>query len=702
MSTPSARPAYFPHVDGLRAIAVLSVLVYHVNPTWLPGGFAGVDIFFVISGFIVSASVGSLERIGLPKFILYFYARRLQRIAPALIVCLLVTTAAATVLLPSAWLSNAHQQTGFYAFFGLSNFILARSENDYFSPIAEFNPYTHTWSLGIEEQFYFIFPFLFFAWTFGGKWRRLTSGLFCVGLVVSLGYSAWLGQTDKTSAFYMITSRFWELAAGVLLFQFMSLSGRRFDTAQQASPKWFTPAAAVSLLLVAYGFAVSHPQSFPFPGGLPSVLGALGLLGFLHGQSRDNPVVRVLASRPALFIGAISYSLYLWHWPVLVLFRWTVGAEALVHQVAILLLSFALATASYYWVETPVRHNGVLRRLPRYAVVAVGLLCVGSSALVARKVSWSQERISVNTVARHAQDWYPNRAEPVAAYPGCVVKESRAPLAAGFIATYTRENCDHPVDAPSLFAIGDSHNMAYAALYKGYAMETGAKVTVYNNDGCPVITLLWQVDRCRTHSDDALNDLIGRIGAGDVVFLASLRMPRFADQYVRFDDADVKALVFSPAAAATREAAVTQARGILQRLHATGARVVVEGPKPVFRSPTFRCAHAYNDANPICSEGTQMDRTELEQLRAPTLDALTALAAGTPDVGVWDPFTVLCPQARTCSAFRDGRPLFFDGDHLSGYGNRLLLPSFRKFVVDQRFRTRSLTSDSAPAAYLAE
>ncbi|CAK0758439.1 exopolysaccharide production protein ExoZ [Gammaproteobacteria bacterium] len=317
---------YFPYVDGLRAIAILSVVIYHLNPAWLPGGFSGVDIFFVISGFIVSASVSSLDRVGLLKFMPFFYARRFQRIGPALIICLLATALVTALLIPAAWLSGSIQETGLYAFFGLSNFMLVKTSNDYFSPIAEFNPYTHTWSLGVEEQFYFLFPLLFFTWSFR-PWRRVTTGLFVVALVASLGYSAWLGQTDKISAFYMIASRFWQLAAGVLLFQIMTLLGRRFDTSEQPSPGWFTAGALFSLWLIGYGFAVSKPERYPFPGAIPSVLGTLGVLGFLHGQRAENPVMRCLVNRPIVFIGKISYSLYLWHWPVLVLFRWTVRSE---------------------------------------------------------------------------------------------------------------------------------------------------------------------------------------------------------------------------------------------------------------------------------------------------------------------------------------------------------------------------------------
>jgi peptidoglycan/LPS O-acetylase OafA/YrhL len=172
------RPVHVPYIDGLRAVAVLSVMLYHLHASWLPGGLAGVDVFFVISGFVVSASVGELESMRLSRFVLYFYSRRVQRIAPALIVCLLVTALVSALLIPSAWLSDANAKTGIFAFFGLANVILARTGDDYFAPRVEFNPYVHTWSLGVEEQFYLVFPLLFFLWV-GARPRRWQSfGLF--------------------------------------------------------------------------------------------------------------------------------------------------------------------------------------------------------------------------------------------------------------------------------------------------------------------------------------------------------------------------------------------------------------------------------------------------------------------------------------------------------------------------------------------
>jgi len=166
------RPQYVPHIDGLRAIAVLSVILYHLKASWLPGGFTGVDVFFVISGFVVSASVDRLPPVGGWAGLARVYARRIRRIVPALVVCLLVTAVLSALFIPESWLSETSDKTGRRAFFGLSNWVLASTGNDYFSPRTEFNPYTHTWSLGVEEQFYLLFPLLFLAWLRAGRGPR--------------------------------------------------------------------------------------------------------------------------------------------------------------------------------------------------------------------------------------------------------------------------------------------------------------------------------------------------------------------------------------------------------------------------------------------------------------------------------------------------------------------------------------------------
>jgi len=153
---------YRPDIDGLRALSVLGVLVYHLDHAWLPGGFTGVDVFFVISGFVVTGSMHARTPESFGAFLADFYARRLARIIPALVLTLGVTTLLDVLFIPESWLSSQDVTLGLSAFFGFSNWVLQKGQETYFTPRVDYNPYLHTWSLGVEEQFYLLAPVLLF------------------------------------------------------------------------------------------------------------------------------------------------------------------------------------------------------------------------------------------------------------------------------------------------------------------------------------------------------------------------------------------------------------------------------------------------------------------------------------------------------------------------------------------------------------
>lgn len=679
MTSPS-RHAYFPYIDGLRAVAVLSVLLYHLDASWLPGGFAGVDIFFVISGFVVSASVGALGRSSLPSFELFFLSRRIQRIAPALLVCLCVTALASALVIPDAWLSENNQTTGRFAFFGFSNLILARNANAYFSPITEFNPYTHTWSLGVEEQFYLLFPLLFWGWSRGGRWRTFVLTAFVVLGGVSFGY-AWHERTvDALRAFYLLPSRFWELAAGALLYQGMALAGRRFDIAVELPRRfWKTAGAALGLAAMGYGLWTGAPDMFPAPGAVLPVIGTLVVLGLLHGLRPDAPLVRLLTLPPMVFFGRISYSLYLWHWPVFVLFRWTYGLESYVFRVEAVALALALAYLSWRFVENPIRRAAWARAMPRWAMVIGGVAMLYAGYVVARSIDKHQARLSLSTVARHASDWYPTHDQSPSSPDGCKVVSHDSPVGEGVRVIYTREGCDKPRTGPTVFAIGDSHAMAFGSMFAAYTLDTGGEVHLYNNGGCPFLSLQsWRETEphCKASAAAAVEDMLGNVKRGDVLFLPSLRMPRFVDQWIRFPDDLIQGLLSSDLAVNSRKVGVVEGGLILKRFHDKGVSIVVEAPSIVLRSPTFRCADPWTRTNPVCAGGSSIDREWFLALRGPNLEAARNLAATVPGGLVFDPLPVLCPTGPRCESYRDGHPLFFDGDHVSAYGNRLLLGPF--------------------------
>jgi peptidoglycan/LPS O-acetylase OafA/YrhL len=680
MIQPVTRSSYVPHIDGLRAVAVLSVIVYHLNAHWLPGGLAGVDIFFVISGFVVSASVADFRKSTPHAFFAYFYARRMLRILPALVVCLLVTHVAAMLFIPRAWLSVANERTGLYAFFGLSNFFLASSNSNYFAPRAEFNPYTHTWSLGVEEQFYLIFPLLFAAWIAGERWRRFSAALFAIGLIASLACAAWLARTNAELSFYMLYTRFWELAAGVLLYQFLVSSGHAFSETQRGVTALSQGGAIASALLIAAGFALTSPLSFPYPGALLPVLGTLGLLFFLHGREPRDIVMRVLRIPAVVFIGQISYSLYLWHWPVFVLFRWTTGAESMSQRIVATVLTFVLATASYYFVERPPRRMLRLRAFPRWAVIVGGAALIGASVTMAIQINAHTTQWSLTRTARDSVDWYSGRMDGIGKR-NCSLQARSEPLGDSSIAIWSGSHCAQPnASMPRLFVVGDSHAGAYSTMLMMFAADTGAEVYKYEKGGCPFISLLVEdEDNCKPYETAAVADMLRRMRNGDILFMPSLRLNRLSDQDDQRNETAAWKNTLGPAAVATRKRGVDEAVTQLAPFAARGVRIVFEAPKPILRAPPFRCVDWFNEDNPVCSRGLTVPRSELERYREPVMDAFAAIAKRVEHVSVWDPFPLLCPD-EICAAMRDGHPLFYDGDHLSGYANRMLAPHFERWI----------------------
>ncbi|MGO4527276.1 acyltransferase family protein [Microvirga sp. 2MCAF35] len=694
LSSPHLAPRtqYYPYIDGLRALAVLSVLIYHLHGPWLPGGFVGVDVFFVISGFIVSASIASFKGQGARQFLAFFYARRLRRIAPALVACLLVTAVLTALLIPPSWLSAENQKTGLYAFFGLSNFVLAKSGRDYFAPTTDFNPYTHTWSLAVEEQFYLLFPFLFFPWTRSNRGRALSIALVAGTLATSLSWGWWQSHADPLQAYFLTPSRLWELAAGVLLYQLISRCPEGAIPSRHAGLVRGI-VGAVSLLLLLVAFAIPGYGRFPVPGVLPAVLGTLGVIWSLHHHPEMKPLHRLLGNGPLVFVGRISYSLYLWHWPVFVILRWTWGLESPLTRVLAAALTFVLALASWRFIENPIRHSRRFSRIPQGAAFAGSLVVVAIACLGAKVIADHQHRISFSTVSRNAEIWYPNVAPVNVDDPGCNAEPERHIVAGGRLLVYSPKGCIQPrqLSNSSIYVIGDSHAMAYEGLLKQYAIRKAIRIYAYTNGGCPFISLQpWRdIDdaRCRHYTDAALGDLRARLKPGDVLFLPSLRLPRLSDQWIFFGQEQAEGEMFGPRADAGRRRSVAFAVATLREIAQRGVHIVFEGPKPVFKAPPFRCADWFNHDNPICAPGFSVPRSLLDAFRQPVLQSFARISEQVPGVGVWDPYPVLCPEDQ-CHAWRDGQPLFLDGDHISGLGNKLLLPSFTE-AMDARLGIHS-------------
>jgi peptidoglycan/LPS O-acetylase OafA/YrhL len=367
---------YRADIDGLRAIAVLSVLAYHLRIGLFRGGFVGVDVFFVISGYLISSII--LNDIASGKFsIATFYERRARRIFPALVVTLLSTSVLAYLyFLPAELVSFAKSLLA--ALFSASNFYFWK-QSGYFSAPVETKPLIHTWSLAVEEQFYIFLP-IFLVLAHRLFRRKLRLSIILIALF-SLGMSTVGAFRDPTATFYLAHTRAWELLLGVLI------SLEVFPRILEPVLRNLVAAAGAGLILLA---VVGFSSSTPFPGiaALAPCLGTAFVI--VAGRSGSSLIGRALSLKPLIFVGLISYSLYLWHWPIIVFQGMealpTSGASVRVAKLVCVAVSFTAATLSWKYVELPFRTNR--KRLPRArlfqsaSLAAALVAAVGAAAII--------------------------------------------------------------------------------------------------------------------------------------------------------------------------------------------------------------------------------------------------------------------------------------------------------------------------------
>lgn len=381
-TAPVNKPSYRKDIDGLRAIAVLSVVIFHLNPLWLPGGYLGVDIFFVISGYLITSII--YRDISDTKFnFADFYVRRIKRILPVFFVALSVGLALAY----SSFMRNDAIQTGTHAQYAIgfaSNILSARSAGGYFDPSSEEKIFLHIWSLSVEEQFYFVFPILLIILLKFQFTRRyiitILTSLGIISLLSSFFPLEWVGL-EHLDTYYLPHLRFVEMLTGALL---AIAIARGFSLHLS---RYIIVIAMIVLLGLFYvaGNNLFKPPFFP---GIFALLPCLATAVILYPSKEENPISRFLSLGPVVWIGKISYSLYLWHWIVLAYIRYmgdtTEPLSPSMYLFAVLCM-LLLSIASYYLVEQPTRHLSLSFRsaLLRFYVLP-SLLCIGAIWLLNR------------------------------------------------------------------------------------------------------------------------------------------------------------------------------------------------------------------------------------------------------------------------------------------------------------------------------
>jgi len=691
-STPPGRPAgsYRPDIDGLRAVAVLAVILFHFNEKLLPSGFLGVDVFFVISGFVISASLARRQESRFRPFLLSFYARRVKRLLPLLIVCVLLTSlVGALVMTPGSAEATATWQTGIGALFGAGNLVLHARQLDYFAPATGLNLFTHTWSLGVEEQFYLLFPFIVFASGFvqgapgGGRrlaWTLLVfSGASLVGWLV-------LNQSNPGLAYYLFPVRFWEMAAGALAF----LAWRARPPALGLGTGLTTTALGLALLALLF-----LPKTQATLSTVAVVAVTAGLLWAL--QPHQIPA-QLLSTAPMRQVGLLSYALYLWHWSVLSISAWTVGIHpwTVPFQVGLILL---LAIWSHHTIETPLRQAPWGRTSGR--TIVYGFMAVALSSLVIYGQAHGLEGRLFAGDARKVEStpWEQRvgiRGTPVSG-EHCNTGPEVAP---GPFTPYLRRCTTprRPPDRHRLFVLGDSHALALLPLADRLHTKLPLQITHYSRKGCPMPPSAFghESSGCWAFSQQALAAVLAEVRPGDLVLVHNYFRSHFGkgedtrsmqlDQQGRHIRRETAKLGHYQAALAS----------LAEALAAQQASLLIVADVPRFLSLQVDrnlCVKQWFRPwlPPSCQQPLQQSLAAHRADTAPMARLFAGLEAAHANVHVFDPAAVLCSDG-VCRTHDSSGELFYrDRDHLSERGVGQLVEPFSTWLQTRGLLTPGKT-----------
>lgn len=641
---------YRPEIDGLRAIAILPVLFFHFHVYPFRGGFVGVDVFFVISGYLITQLIWSDLAAG--RFSLArFYERRVRRIFPALFVMLAVVTVAAVFILFPADLIRYGNSLLATAAFG-SNFEFWR-EAGYFDVIAEEKPLLHLWSIAVEEQFYLLFPAILFLVRRGSRLRvfAVVGAIF----IASFALGVWGVAHAPSATFYLLPGRAWELMLGALLALAVIP-----QVANRATCEFLT-AAGIGLIAVAV-FAFSTTTPFPGPAALIPCLGAsLVIYGTASGPTMAGSL---LGTSAMVFVGRISYSLYLWHWPLLVFARYLDFREPPPMEVVLLIaLSFAAATLSWAYVEQPFRAKA--RYIARPRLFAGGAAAMAISAALAMLVV--------------ADNGLPGRLRPDlrAILAEENDHEPRIDTCFGLTADDVRAGrlcrIGLPGGTPSFLLWGDSHADAVLPAVADVAARAGRTGLFAGGRSCPpLLDVTTPRPECR-----AFNESVMALAAHPEIreVILEARWAKYAEgsTYGYEPEGRVVLIDDSQLGAPDGDNHAVFARGLERTVKAlAGKKVVIVASVPEIGWPVpavlarQKLAATARILPP--SANAYFDRQKF---------VLSTLAHLVRDDGVEVvyPHEILCRSGK-CEVARDGIPLYRDEHHLSVYGARQLTPLF--------------------------
>lgn len=661
---------YRPDIDGLRAFAVIGVVLFHANVRPFAGGFVGVDVFFVISGYLITSML--VDDITNGRFsIIQFYEKRARRIFPALFAVILFSSITATVILmPSAL--KSYGQSVLSATLSVSNIFFWKTSG-YFDATAAIKPMLHTWSLAVEEQFYILFPILL-LFTFRvikGRWMILL----VPSAIASFLLNIWSVNLHPSAAFYLTPMRAWELCIGALLALGV------FPLLRQ---RWLRESASLLGISMIAGsiFVLSEQTIFPGFTALFPCLGTALLIQAGHAEDRESTTVgKLLSLKPVVAVGLISYSLYLWHWPLLVFARNLTNSRLTIDQTSgVIAIAVIAAVLSYRFIEQPFRGpRGILTRKRLFTASAVVMTCAASFGFFV-----------------HYSQGLPGR------FPQDVIKmtafdESKSPLRTMCFGTEKKpKSIDRQCvigneEQVSIFLWGDSHADSLYGTF-AYLHDTYGVNTFYGADAsCPPLLGLAPTSACLLANDRKMEYIL-RHDSIKYVVLASRwsaylfgrttdlgpaedntnlgrLISRRGEIFVKFSDEEKKAFSESLESTVRQVQAAGKTVVLVYPIPETGyeipetlAKIMLSGGAPEeFTRPVSYYYHRHKFIFNLFDELGQSSR--LVRIH---------------------PHAYLCDE-KECRVYAEKTALYRDNNHLSIYGGRYIGPLFAALADDEHF-----------------
>jgi peptidoglycan/LPS O-acetylase OafA/YrhL len=643
-AVPQLHPKYRPDIDGLRAIAVASVVIFHAFPEWFKGGFIGVDIFFVISGFLISLIIfNNLEH---DRFsILDFYVRRVKRIFPALMTVMIVCAVAGAAIL----FADEYRQLGKHLLGGstfISNILFWR-ESGYFDNSAETKPLLHLWSLAIEEQFYLFWPLLL-ALVWKRKWGFLR--IIAVIALASFAVNLYLVGHDQTAAFYSPFARFWELMVGGTL-GYINLHRADLNARFKNLQSW------LGVLLLAIGFVLLNgTRSFPGWWALLPCIGAFLLLSAGPAAWFNR---KVLASQPMVWIGLISYPLYLWHWPLLA-FATIIAGQTAPQEWRLLAVVAAvlLAWGTFLFIERPLRHAGGVKIV--LGLVALNIVVGAAGMVIYRNGGFPQRAINQKLDYLARSDVFEGSRNS----DGSCARLNH-------LTEVSEEVCLSNSAQPQVLFVGDSHVMAlHSAIFSRQLalpsiMVAGHACRVYPN-------LPYEPANVRRWSNNCTEIAQQAIAVGQK--FPSIQTVVISGAYPRGNLDTPSQYKVNDHPLSEREAFMSGYGALIESFIAQGKRVVFMADVPYLKLDPHSCVNRFGDAPTRECAFTQ---AEHESIRKAYDTAVNELRQLHPKATVFDPVSLFCAQGK-CQAKIDGAYLYNDDQHISLAASKYLLQSMQR------------------------